>query len=843
MTATPPIPNPGPRMPIPITDPAPTTIPAVLLQLDAVVDWSIANSSPIGYFAAVYGGVTRQVQSGIAEGLFDDGSRMERFDVTFASRYLTALDGWQRGRPITRSWQLSFDAAANEQLIVLQHLLLAVDAHMKLDLGVAASTIAPGAAIDSLRDDFDRINTVLDALVPGEKAAAERISPALRDLDQFGRLSDALVEAVIVGWREHSWTNATELAMLVDPALAAAVAGLDERVAADGNRIVMVDPALAELLAEVRRRESHDPAEIIAALRDGSVLPRDPRTLPFGDLTPPPVPPERNHVIVVGAGVGGLTAAHELAERGFSVTVLDDRDVVGGKARSYPVPETSTGGRPGLPGEHGFRFFAGFYRHVIDTMKRIGTDDAQGTAFGHLVDATRFELARTQHPAVLWEVGPPRSLDDIRQFVHNLAAGQWGLSADDVAHLAACIATLLTSCDDRYLGEWEDVSWWDFVGAAERSTDYQQLVGALTRPFVAAVPTQMSTRTGGHVVLRLIGASMEWDGHEDRVLDGPTSEVWIEPWHRHLEAMGVRFDFDSRVTGLCVEDGRVTGVEVVESHGAATNLAAQPPTVLSADWYVLAVPADIAGSLLAPVAAVDPSVAGVSKLTSAWMSGVQLYLATDETMAHGHVLYLNSPWSLTSISQAQFWPDVHLPSLGDGKVNGIISVDICDFDTPGLNGKAARDCSREEIVAEVIAQLAAHQDEGGRPLIDPANVIAANVDDDIRWPDRQPSINVEPMLINTVASWPLRPDATTKVANLVLASDYVRTNTDLATMEGANEAARRAVNALLVASGSGAPPCKLWTFDHPLWAAPFRALDQLRWDLFGRHRHPPVPTS
>ena len=56
--------------------------------------------------------------------------------------------------------------------------------------------------------------------------------------------------------------------------------------------------------------------------------------------------------------------------------------------------------------------------------------------------------------------------------------------------------------------------------------------------------------------------------------------------------------------------------------------------------------------------------------------------------------------------------------------------------------------------------------------------------------------------MNLVDTWPLRPEATTAIPNLFLASDYVRTYTDLATMEGANEAARRAVNGLLDAASS-----------------------------------------
>ena len=72
-------------------------------------------------------------------------------------------------------------------------------------------------------------------------------------------------------------------------------------------------------------------------------------------------------VAVLGGGVGGLSAAHELAERGFDVTVYEQRARPGGKARSYPTPD-------GLPAEHGFRFFPAFYRHLPDTMARIPLD-------------------------------------------------------------------------------------------------------------------------------------------------------------------------------------------------------------------------------------------------------------------------------------------------------------------------------------------------------------------------------------------------------------------------------------------------------------------------------------
>src|SRR5262245_37415402 len=107
-----------------------------------------------------------------------------------------------------------------------------------------------------------------------------------------------------------------------------------------------------------------------------------------------PEPPARSapraRVAVIGAGVAGLTAAHELSKLGFQVTVFERRSeedglrgpapksadasaggaVVGGKAWSYQSL-AHPGSKKRLPAEHGFRFFPGFYRHLIDTMEEI----------------------------------------------------------------------------------------------------------------------------------------------------------------------------------------------------------------------------------------------------------------------------------------------------------------------------------------------------------------------------------------------------------------------------------------------------------------------------------------
>jgi len=74
-------------------------------------------------------------------------------------------------------------------------------------------------------------------------------------------------------------------------------------------------------------------------------------------------------------------------------------------------------------------------------------------------------------------------------------------------------------------------------------------------------------------------------------------------------------------------------------------------------------------------------------------------------------------------------------------------------------------------------------------------------------------LNVEPLLINRAGSLALRPNARTRIKNMFLAADYVKTATNLACMEGANEAARHAVNGILETAGSRYDRCRTWSFE------------------------------
>ncbi len=200
-------------------------------------------------------------------------------------------------------------------------------------------------------------------------------------------------------------------------------------------------------------------------------------------------------------------------------------------------------------------------------------------------------------------------------------------------------------------------------------------------------------------------------------------------------------------------------------------------------------------------------------------------------MVKGHSIYVDSPWALTSVSQAQFWPD-HLDWAVPGSVEDIISIDISDWDTPGQYvKKPAKHCTHDEILTEVLGEIRDHSHGADwERSLDKGNIADFFIDPDIYQPNPDSAtvnnVNLEPLFINTKGSWVNRPQSETEIDNLVLAADYVRTSTDLATMEGANEAARRAVNHILDQDGSGFRRCDLWAPEEPALFAMFRHHDR-----------------
>jgi 15-cis-phytoene desaturase len=540
----------------------------------------------------------------------------------------------------------------------------------------------------------------------------------------------------------------------------------------------------------------------------------------------------RKKVVILGGGVAGMSAAHELCERGFDVSVYEFNDIQGGKARSMDVPNSSTGGRKPLPGEHGFRFFPRFYMHLPDTMTRIPFPGNKNGVFDNLTDATRGEMARYGKPAIKIVTRFPQTAADIESIVDEIFGGQdTGLSKDDIKFFAERLWVLMTSCYERRLAVYEKISWWDFIEAEGRSHAYQQLLAiGLTRTLVAAKAKEASARTGGDILLQLIFDIITPGVSTDRLLNAPTNDAWLNPWLAYLQEKGVNYQFNCKVEKIECDGHIITGAIIKQKD----NLVE-----VKGDYYISALPVEImAQKINDDLLHADPSLKNIIELSpsTSWMNGIQFYLKRNVDLVHGHTIYIDSEWALTSISQKQFWPHVDFKLLGDGTVQGILSVDISDWETPGTlfkdakgNYKAAKNCTKEEVKEEIWHQLKKSLNVDMEVLTDDM-LHSWFLDPAIVFSDDNNNTNKEVLLVNKKDTWKLRPEATTEIPNLFLASDYVRTYTDLATMEGANEAARRAVNGILKASANPAKPCELWSLHEPNILNSFRVNDKKRFE-------------
>ena len=529
-------------------------------------------------------------------------------------------------------------------------------------------------------------------------------------------------------------------------------------------------------------------------------------------------------VIILGGGIAGLSAAQELAERNFDVDIYEMLPIPGGKARSFGVAGSGKNGRKDLPGEHGFRFFPRFYRHVTDTMSRIPYGSTN-SVLDNLVDTTRVRIDRFNRFPVELIARSPRNmkdvcvaLDDISRFLN----GDLDLTQHELQHFGGKIWQIVTSCRERREQEYEKIGWWDFIDAEQHTLAYQKLCGhGITRSLVAAKARTASTKTIGDIFVQLLFDIITPGPSTDRLLNGPTNDVWIDPWRRYLETLGAKYHVNCKAVEVSFDGEKIRSATFDQGGTRIT---------VEGDYFIFALPVEQVVHLVTPnMIAADPALGHLFALSgiTEWMNGIQIYLTEQVPLTFGHSIYVDSPWALTSISQSQFWEHTNLGEYADGTVKDIISVCISEWDEPGLNGKTAKNCTPEEIKTEVWEQLKLSVNYGDTVNLRDEQLHSYSLDPSLTLHDGRFS-NAEPLLVNLVDTWKLRPQAVSAIPNLFLASDYVRTYTDLATMEAANEAARRAVNGILDTVASNAARCGVWDLHEPEIFAPWRELDFIR---------------
>ncbi len=191
------------------------------------LDHAFASLTPpgrLGTFVVAYLFITLELQRRLAADragseprrYFRDADWFERYLVEFANRYRIALAGY-RANPqkpaIAEPWRIAFDAATQRQTVVLEDLLLGINAHINNDQPMSLAKVGVEPAEMRLAD-HTAVNDALAATTdPVQKHLSERYGSYIDLLDRMGGAFDEqLSNFALQRARQHSWESGVGLA-------------------------------------------------------------------------------------------------------------------------------------------------------------------------------------------------------------------------------------------------------------------------------------------------------------------------------------------------------------------------------------------------------------------------------------------------------------------------------------------------------------------------------------------------------------------------------------------------------------------------------------------------------
>lgn len=211
-------------------------------------------------FLSLYGVVSAEMQARVAAGSFADAAWVHRYAVAFANLYREALEAYDAGRmpDVPKAWRLCFDAARSGTGLVLQDVLLGVNAHVNNDLPLALERVRIDPDRASRRRDHDAVNAVLAAVTDrATRRLAALYAPGLTAMDDCAGEIDELLSAFSLEVaRDSAWDAAVSLANARARVERDLTARLVSSRAAVVARLLLAPSRNGRLIAACRRLET-----------------------------------------------------------------------------------------------------------------------------------------------------------------------------------------------------------------------------------------------------------------------------------------------------------------------------------------------------------------------------------------------------------------------------------------------------------------------------------------------------------------------------------------------------------------------------------------------------------
>lgn len=509
-------------------------------------------------------------------------------------------------------------------------------------------------------------------------------------------------------------------------------------------------------------------------------------------------------IIIIGAGISGLSCAYDLISRGYEVEIYERGDTFGGQAKSLRTNKCFV--------PYAWRIWTNYYYNFLDITGNIP-----------------FENGKTVRDNI---VPIPKYTHELQNKNERQVSGGTTLdpknfnSRSDYYRVWNKLLNMFLFSDKR-LRE-NDITFYDYIDPKDKPTEdfAMEFVGPIIG-MEAKKATLFCITKGWEVTYlsRSIHTGL-FDQSQIYVANGPYSEVIFNPWVKYLVEQGVTIHTNAEITYINYDKiaKKIVSIDTVDQKS------------ISADDFIICM---------------DQS--SISKLinTNKDLMDIEMLKKSTELSTYGNEMYFGmvlhfsekfdpplgtgcaqtQPWKVVIENFSASWGKKYIEHC---KSEEIIQASCLDL-YPGLNGKMLHECSVEEAIQETIEQLRRSKLMKDLKTTSGKSIWEVFTGYDI-WPEwingKDGKItnknNFYKFSINKNC-WDLMPSTKTPVKNLFFGSVITKTEVPMVSMEIACSNGRHAAKAICEKYQTSSPHVYKHPGFLPKILAPYRGMD---WVLF-----------
>jgi uncharacterized protein with NAD-binding domain and iron-sulfur cluster len=561
-------------------------------------------------------------------------------------------------------------------------------------------------------------------------------------------------------------------------------------------------------------------------------------------------------ISIYGAGIAGLTIAHELVTQGFQVNIYEKDGIVGGMAKSKRDKNN-------IPSEHSWRGYGPFYYNAFDILKKIPTkqkietfnndstyrytveevakhntiDDLWTYYKGDVYNLTEWI---PKHPGgriiikaggkdmeqvwkeigLEWHMKNPRVIKELEKYKIGTLDTKTLETLENVQVVSTVYDNLSKHKISFYL-----LNDRTFNNIKISLKDYPYLSYIYLKGFLAKnrkqeyfkklylplIKNYVSQDTYDYLVYFGSGPGFGFDinsmsyGHYTyvverqlqtnqswQVMSKPTNEAWFDEWVNYLKKLGVKFHLNTILKKINFENNKITSCEI-EHQNQIEIVEANEHCICINPYDAIEV---FKNSEIKDLYEQHETLKTINKQIGFVIAFKEKIKFPQDNMAF---VIVDSPYNITFYPQDYHW--YNNIDLGKDVKSLWSGTCIMPFQNNGLSlsiEKFKQEILKQFFNSKHLEKLIKENNKDVTEVFSYKSVVSIQLYDEWYYDTNTQSIeSINKKWVNNIVNEELRPDAQTSFTNLYIGGAHCKTSVNIWSMEGAVESGKIVSNLIL----------------------------------------------